>query len=497
MDLLKKGLGVSVNDFYYKYYQDQFEAIFEKTSLIAKDGIESYSIENVLNALIYDKSNNGKSLSEIIEKEELFYKSLIYDAKVLAKTFDLVAKNQEIIKMFALATPPPIRVIISAAVEISELIQPIAYAAGTIAGFYGVTEIKNITERAPSAAGFNLSESRITESKRLNKVHYFMSESTEASDGNYLKKLKYNQYLRELQFALESSDTILIDSIRSVTSAQRDNVLVFLKNEINSIFSLYESSYRNIAGFQSLGDSILEAYSNLIKNEQSIFFIDLGRKIESEDLAVREEYIRHIEKAILYNDILFKYLFKFKASATQFGLNFSSLVDVDLLQYNFYTNKSVVDSITIVVINLGESLMENIVLRGASNDLIQIFGDSLFVLDSLYAGKQQELKFYYITPNFDTIANINLIMDIEAQQPQVYNFFVSTIPPTLDTPISIKSGLWSDPTTWSTGRIPDETSAVIIRHEVIIDIDATCKSIRAENPAQVQVAAGKKLMVLE
>jgi hypothetical protein len=63
------------------------------------------------------------------------------------------------------------------------------------------------------------------------------------------------------------------------------------------------------------------------------------------------------------------------------------------------------------------------------------------------------------------------------------------------TPISIKSGLWSDPTTWSTGLVPDATSAVIIRHEVTIDIDASCKSIRAENPAQVQVAAGKKLNI--
>jgi hypothetical protein len=38
---------------------------------------------------------------------------------------------------------------------------------------------------------------------------------------------------------------------------------------------------------------------------------------------------------------------------------------------------------------------------------------------------------------------------------------------------------------------------VTIKHNVTVDIDATCKTLKAESPALVQVAAGKKLTVLQ
>jgi hypothetical protein len=63
--------------------------------------------------------------------------------------------------------------------------------------------------------------------------------------------------------------------------------------------------------------------------------------------------------------------------------------------------------------------------------------------------------------------------------------------------ISIKNGNWNDPATWSNNQVPNAESNAIIRHNVIINIDATCKTLKAESPAQVQVAAGKKLTVLE
>ena len=63
--------------------------------------------------------------------------------------------------------------------------------------------------------------------------------------------------------------------------------------------------------------------------------------------------------------------------------------------------------------------------------------------------------------------------------------------------ISVKNGNWNDPATWSSNQVPSAESAVTIRHTVTVNIDATCKTLKAESPALVQVAAGKKLTVLQ
>lgn len=46
---------------------------------------------------------------------------------------------------------------------------------------------------------------------------------------------------------------------------------------------------------------------------------------------------------------------------------------------------------------------------------------------------------------------------------------------------NIKSGLWSDPATWSSNTIPDETSAIELDFNVIVDINAKCKSLKTNN----------------
>lgn len=42
---------------------------------------------------------------------------------------------------------------------------------------------------------------------------------------------------------------------------------------------------------------------------------------------------------------------------------------------------------------------------------------------------------------------------------------------------SIKSGLWSDVNTWSNHKIPVSGTVVILHHDVIVDIDAFCRSL--------------------
>jgi hypothetical protein len=149
--------------------------------------------------------------------------------------------------------------------------------------------------------------------------------------------------------------------------------------------------------------------------------------------------------------------------------------------------------------NFGDLPLENVSFTvGPPSAGFVIDGPSVFHFASIQPNQAVSFNFSYLNPLYDTIGEFTVSVKAGVDEIQNHTGLLITKSIVDNTaPISIKSGLWSDPTTWSTGLVPDETSAVIIRHEVTIDIDATCKSIRAENPAQVQVAAGKKLNILQ
>lgn len=61
---------------------------------------------------------------------------------------------------------------------------------------------------------------------------------------------------------------------------------------------------------------------------------------------------------------------------------------------------------------------------------------------------------------------------------------------------SVQNGLWSDVNTWSSKKIPDANTVVVLLHDVIGDIDGFCKSLALyRNNVKLTINAGKKILV--
>ncbi|MEO6230108.1 MAG: hypothetical protein ABJB11_07865 [Ferruginibacter sp.] len=61
---------------------------------------------------------------------------------------------------------------------------------------------------------------------------------------------------------------------------------------------------------------------------------------------------------------------------------------------------------------------------------------------------------------------------------------------------SVQSGKWSQTSTWSNNKIPDANTAVLIYHNVDVDINATCKSLTPYGiNGKCNVEAGKSLKI--
>ncbi len=61
---------------------------------------------------------------------------------------------------------------------------------------------------------------------------------------------------------------------------------------------------------------------------------------------------------------------------------------------------------------------------------------------------------------------------------------------------NLRTGLWSDKTLWSTNSIPDSTRDVVLAFDIIVDIDASCKSLQV-NGHITTINSGVNLCVSE
>ncbi|MES2647583.1 MAG: PKD domain-containing protein [Bacteroidota bacterium] len=68
-----------------------------------------------------------------------------------------------------------------------------------------------------------------------------------------------------------------------------------------------------------------------------------------------------------------------------------------------------------------------------------------------------------------------------------------TIPLATGQVVSIKNGLWSQPSTWSSNKVPGSVNDVLVKHQVTVDINGNCKSLKAVKPGMVHINAGIRL----
>ena len=58
------------------------------------------------------------------------------------------------------------------------------------------------------------------------------------------------------------------------------------------------------------------------------------------------------------------------------------------------------------------------------------------------------------------------------------------------------SGNWSDTATWSSGKIPDSNTVVVVEHMITVDIDAVCKAMTVVEGGSTRVNPGVRLMMI-
>jgi hypothetical protein len=155
-----------------------------------------------------------------------------------------------------------------------------------------------------------------------------------------------------------------------------------------------------------------------------------------------------------------------------------------------------------IIQNYGNATLPNVLIIAdtISGGFERLSPDSIRI-GNIHPGQVKSIAVTFRAPSVDTAGTfrIQALLGNNTLWTSQAGLFTATpaLRPDNSVTVSVKPGLWSDPATWSTGQVPDATSAVTIRHNITVDIDASCKTLTAESPSQVQVAPGKRLNVLQ
>jgi hypothetical protein len=356
-------------------------------------------------------------------------------------------------------------------------------------GFNGNKVIRKISRYVVPTSGFTSSSISYSADQQM--------FTTASLDSLVAKKNRYNQRVSELNSIISlpyDSATYYSkflqyktadSAYRSEITNTRDLILPKANNAITNI-AAFENKYTNT--FQNLVDAQynnqfsfgllqlayqLNPYNDTLK--RSIDTVK-NRTISSTNAATSG--LEELVDLINTNNI------PAPAYLIQTGYN---------LQFNNRPNSN--GTITYTLKNVGNVAQTNVTAQITQpTGGFAITSSPLLNFGTVAPGQSIQLVYQFTAPNVDTSGNYQIIINAGNGQ---FNNLSGTLVTLLSTQVTSKAnGFWSNPATWSTNRVPNTNSNVIVKHNVEVDvITAITKSIKVMAPGTLKVKAGMKFSV--
>ena len=152
--------------------------------------------------------------------------------------------------------------------------------------------------------------------------------------------------------------------------------------------------------------------------------------------------------------------------------------------------------VTYTIKNIGNTVQNNV-----SFNLLKLDGGftltttAFLNVGNILPGQSKQVAYQFIAPSTDTIGSYDIEVNADNGSYTDVSGVLFTVLPAEVT--SIANGLWSSTSTWSNNRVPGAASNVTIKHNVTVDINASCKSINVSASGELTVSTGITLNVLK
>ncbi|MCU0373925.1 MAG: hypothetical protein MUF24_01335 [Chitinophagaceae bacterium] len=493
-DFIKSGIATVLTKFIHQIYVSDLQQPIDRSSNLLFATTENLSYEQAFIMLISNEDGLPTSKEAISFKLKEVTKQM-GQLKILAKVADIAAKLSEAAELVAKSSGQAQAVVAFKVIStLFKIAQPFTYVASGVLGYYGTKDITDVVIGSFRPTGYEKalnSHNTLSEPDNKLKLDIFSLNKT--------ANLYYHS-LEDLKNAFVQNDSIEIENAieRMVTYQGRYNADI--GRQVNKLqVSSSELAKQSPAFLSFMAGGIEKYYTKALTHQLALNHLLYAFYLDSLTDGYSGLFQSTVSEIQRLNDSTIGFLSSVSQLAAGFNFVAEPNLVVETVDYNETYGYNEIQTIQITLLNNGDLPITNLKLTAKTQDLLPFnFADSVHQMVELLPNQSKSFAFTFTSPAVDT--TLPFVIDIAynnglKDSVESYINFSYTAPP--GNPISIKSGLWSDPSTWSNGLVPAATSAVTIRHNVTVDIDATCKTLKAESPAQVQVTAGKKLTVLE
>lgn len=382
-------------------------------------------------------------------------------------------------------------------VAVSAEVAKIAFSAlGAYESYTGHLKIKYTSNRVgPQSAFTNVQRAVSTNTTTLGRSRRNLT------NGLPQQGIFMNQQLLEFKMIVNAPyDSIQFDNKFNTLVVQHDIYKKELEESLDQIWPYAGYAMNNIPGFKTNFSITIDSFVSMQHQLMFAFYNQvLAYMLDTLTSQRVPTMNRIIDRIVSINDSTTNRIGSIITHLNSYALPETSYLEKEKfsIYYDYQPNST--GKAVYEFVNKGNTIFNNVGIKISqpTGGFSLLSTDTIFI-GNIQPGERKIVNVFFSSPATDTIGNYDLVINSDTTTIlEVGTLLVCS--KKIDNSISytLKDGLWSDPSTWSTGEVPADITAVNILHRVNVDINAVCKSLYSKIPGYVIVNTGKNLTILK
>lgn len=491
-DAFKKAAASVISAWYYKYYYclNQHVKFVLNAAASSKNGISPFDYSETYNKLY---SLTTPSLVKLSNDTLELYKDKVDFYKTIAKIAGYAKTVADAVSAISAIIPggQGVSLVFKTVAQVAKFAKPAALTAAMIQGINGGLKISILSDKILPQAGFTNNRS----------VNWIFSPASQQSPVDLLaRKNIYNQKITDLKtiYNTPAFDSVAYSNKFKELMNEDSLYIVEMTKTLNALWASADTASLKVAGFSAKLGKVIDSFVTPQYNVRNAFYFqNFSYRFNPDKTADVPELNAFADNIVLLNDSAVNGITYLVDDINNNGIAAPAYLVQDgyVLSYNRIPGSA--GSFTYTFKNYGTQAQNNVsfkIIKDIAAGYVFTGADSVNV-GTILAGESKQVTFSFISPLTDSVCRYTVNVKANNGSYRDVSGSLYVVDPTKN--YSVKDGNWSDVKTWSNNTVPINTTNVIISNAVVVDVDATCKSITASSPGTVSVNAGKKLNVLK
>lgn len=268
-----------------------------------------------------------------------------------------------------------------------------------------------------------------------------------------------------------------------------------LKRSLNTLWSSADSATILIPGFTQILNHVIDSFvSQQYSRRIGFMYNNFAYMFDTDKGSYKTDLTRMADSIMLLNDSTVLGISRLIDSVALKGIiSRANLVQVS---HNLNHSRKIGDagSFTYSLTNFGGEAQTNVSFKinKPTTGYKITSADSIYV-GTIPPGNTVEINYFFEAPQNDSLSNYEI--SVKADNGIYRNISGALFSYDPAKFYSVRDGNWSNPNVWINGVVPAASSVVEVNHNILVDVDANCKTLRTIYPANLSVTPGKKLNI--